>query len=150
MKDVCIIIQEYEPGSHNGVPYKYAYMFRGKKYINDGFNTKSVLRGEKFEVIYDSLHPGRSIIHTEHPVFATIDSVKITKGTIYNLIRGSNTQVYFNYTVNGKEYSKYQLLDGCVPVNIRDTFKVGYIYNIPIISIIYINNAFEKKKLESR
>ena len=117
--------------------------------MNEGYVDERVLLGEKFEMIYDSLHPDRSKIFTYKPFFTDYDFVLYTIGIIYDVVHRNNyTGVYFDYDVNGVHYKKYQLIHGKIPLRKGERFEIGYIEESPQLSIIYIDKRIPSPSLK--
>ena len=148
VKTVCIVTKPHEPGPHGGSPFIYGYKVNEKRYENEGYISQYILMGEKFEMEYDSIHPSRSKIYTDKPIFFESDNIIHTTGIITHANCGrSYTIIDFEYLVNGISYKKHQVLKGYIFIKEGDKFDVAYLEKIPPISIININNPLEKKEL---
>jgi hypothetical protein len=123
-----------------GYPFSYGYVVNNRRYDRRDAAYSNVMKGETFELIYDSLHPGRSSIHLTKPVFNPWDSVSFTVGTIIDVDdRSVGKRVFFEYFLNGRTFKKQQQLDASKPCNKGGSYKVGYLREFPQISILYID-----------
>lgn len=144
----CVIVKEHIEGPHSGTPFQYGYKVNNNRYISPGINDKRFVVGEKFAMIYDSLHPKRSEIYIKKPVFLEGDSIITVIGTIFELEhwRDKIYGVYFKYSVNNKLLQKYQYLsEETIQIKKGDNFVVRYLYENPQVSIIYIEDPIIKE-----
>jgi hypothetical protein len=126
----------------DGRSSKYEYTVKGKKYTFSGPYFARMVKGDKFRIKYDSLHPGIYELLPEEPVFLPGEKTVKVIGVV-DIVLKKSCEFYFYQADNQEKFHRkiQQYYKGTLEKypNIKKNamFEVEYDSNNPLRAIIY-------------
>jgi len=121
-------------GSMKG-SYAVAEYFAGlsRFTVKENSPAEDILKGQWFQIEYDSTNPDVSKILFEYPLFRKGDIIDSTNGVI---IQHDRFRIRFKYIIDGTIYKKFQGVDHRQQIEDGQRFQVNYLKVNPFIALL--------------
>jgi hypothetical protein len=137
------VITKFKLKAGSGENSVFTYSVNNKKYSFWGFYNKTLIIGDKFQLLYDKTNPNKSIIFPEKPIFLKDEKIKSYFATVIRIKKYRKKQVHFKYYINNKEYTRIQYLPDSFSIKsdsiLNRKYRIIYWSENPQRSIIFLD-----------
>jgi hypothetical protein len=120
------------------------YYVEGKEYVTKTLNDEGMAKGDRYILIFEKENPQKCEVLLERPVFLNGEEVRESEGIIKKVSKIAKDFVRYEYIIEGKTYSRTQLLSKEFKPIVGQKYVVYYWVENPQRAIIYLDKLLQK------